>query len=180
MSPGHKGRPGAAESRAAERSSDPMADLLRENELDEDELTAARVANARESSQARKDQAKLVTFIDEDGDQHQVDTTKAKPVNAPLGIDKDQEVENPHGEGGRFHNHNEPGKPDDWHYDDEDPYPSDKSPNPVDMAEHIVQDVIINQSQKTVAHRPCRACNGSGATMVDTKVKRCSVCKGRG
>lgn len=180
---GHAGKPGTAEARAAKRGTDPMADLLRENRLDEDELTAERITNAKRSARAKKDQSKLVTFTDEDGDRHQVDPSKAKPVNAPLGIDQGEEVEDPYGKGGRFHNHDKPGKPDDWHYDDEDPYPHGRPPNPIDMAEHIVKDVVINQAQKTAKenqHRPCGACNGSGATMVGMKIKTCSVCKGRG
>jgi len=148
--PGHQGRPGAAEYRAAERSSDPMADLLKANRLGDDDIMAARVAQEKTKP---KTQAKLVTFTDEDGDKHQVDTSKAKPVNAPLGIDKGQEVENPHGDGGRFHSHDDPSDPhdkEDWHYDDRDPYPSDKPTNPADMAQHIVQDVVINQAQKSL------------------------------
>jgi len=66
---------------------------------------------------------------------------KAKPVNAPFGIDRGMEIENPHGKGGRYHSHEDPGKPSDWHYDDADPHP--KGELDVDaMIGHMAHDVL--------------------------------------
>jgi len=67
---------------------------------------------------------------------------KKKKVNSLLGVDRGEEIENPKGQGGRHHNHNDPGKDDDWHYDKTDPHPDGNNPDVGAMIGHMAHDVF--------------------------------------
>jgi len=67
---------------------------------------------------------------------------KKKKVNSLLGVDRGEEIENPKGRGGRYHNHNDPGKDDDWHYDKTDPHPDGDKPDVGAMVGHMAHDVL--------------------------------------
>jgi len=67
---------------------------------------------------------------------------KKKKVNSLIGVDRGEEIENPKGKGGRYHNHNDPGKDDDWHYDKTDPHPDGEKPDVGAMVGHMAHDVL--------------------------------------
>jgi len=67
---------------------------------------------------------------------------KKKKVNSLMGVDRGEEIENPKGKGGRYHNHNDPGKDDDWHYDKTDPHPDGDKPDVGAMVGHMTHDVF--------------------------------------
>jgi len=67
---------------------------------------------------------------------------KKKKVNSLLGVDRGEEIENPKGKGGRYHNHNDQGKDDDWHYDKTDPHPDGEKPDVGAMVGHMAHDVL--------------------------------------
>ena len=65
-----------------------------------------------------------------------------KKVKSLIGVDRGEEIENPKGKGGRYHNHNDPGKDDDWHYDKTDPHPDGEKPDVGAMVGHMAHDVL--------------------------------------
>ena len=122
-STGHPGKPSSAEIKAA--------DLVRENAMRKDlDQSPVSVGAAGVQYEAfREPAAKKPPGM-------------AKPVNAPLGIDRGKEIENPHGKGGRYHCHDDPDKPPDWHYDKVDPHPEEKKLDAGAMAGHMAHDVF--------------------------------------